>query len=132
MVNSSLLVFLGKGATMKTPFHVTINGRLYPGVLENSKTAKAFAALFPLNLMMSELNGNEKYHYLLSPIAQEEAKVPNLIKAGDLYLFDSSCVVLFYQDITTTYPYIKLGHIKIQAGFAEDLGTKDISVTFGQ
>ena len=38
---------------------------MFTATLANSETGKAFAALLPLTVTMNELNGNEKYHYLV-------------------------------------------------------------------
>ena len=109
---------------------VTIKNKVFETEMDNNATAKAFMALFPLTVEMTELNGNEKYHYLSTPIAQDEPIIPQEIKAGDLMLFGDSCIVLFYQDFSTAYSYIPLGHCKIEGDFAEFLNEANPQVRF--
>lgn len=96
--------------------------------LFDHETARALAAWLPMTLEMSELNGNEKYHYLLGSLPTDE-RVPEKICAGDLMLFGDRCLVLFYRDLTTLYRYTPLGHVDDPAGLAGLLGSGDIRVT---
>lgn len=59
--------------------------------LEDSPSAKAFAALLPLTADMIEMNGNEKY-YDLSSLLPTAASRPGTIRAGDLLLWGSRTV----------------------------------------
>ena len=68
--------------------------------------------MLPLTLDMSELNGNEKYHYL------------------DESLPTSSCVVLFYETFSSSYSYTRLGKIDNPGGLAAALGSGNVSVVF--
>ena len=43
---------------------LNINGSEFEVVLENNATAKALVDMLPMDVEMSELNGNEKYYYL--------------------------------------------------------------------
>ena len=43
---------------------IAVNGTSFAATLEDNEAGRAFAAMLPLTLDMSELNGNEKYHYL--------------------------------------------------------------------
>lgn len=45
-------------------------------------------------------------------------------------LFGSSCVVLFYEDFSTSYAYTPLGAVSDPAGLAEALGAGGVTVTF--
>lgn len=78
---------------------------------------------------MQELNGNEKYVYL-SQSLPSDAHAVSTIHAGDLMLFGSDCVVLFYEDFTTSYRYTKIGSLQDPEGLAEALGTGSVHVTF--
>lgn len=50
----------------------------------------------PLTLQMDELHGNEKYCYTGEPFGSDQS-VPETIEAGDLMVFGSDCLVLFYE-----------------------------------
>jgi hypothetical protein len=125
MVSSS-----GESISMAKHYSATLAGKAYALSLEGSDTAKAFAALLPLTLEMSELNGNEKYHYLDTAIRQDPASVPDGIRAGDLMLFGNSCVVLFYQDFQTSYSYVRLGRLESPEGLANQIGPASVTVAF--
>ena len=78
--------------------------------LEENETAAAFAALLPLHVDMDELNGNELYHYLLSPLRSSPERIGH-VEAGDIMLFGNNCVVIFYQSFDTPYSYTRIGRI---------------------
>ena len=93
-----------------TNITITINDEQYLLNLEDNETAKEFTKLLPQTYTMAELNGNEKYVYLDSPLPMH-SKVPDKINRGDVYLFGDDCLVIFYKSFTTNYSYTKIGHI---------------------
>lgn len=109
---------------------LTINGKTFTAEIEDTETGHAFYDLLPMTLDMSELNGNEKYHYLLSGLPTD-AHYYSTINAGDLMLFGNSCVVLFYGN-AGGYSYSRLGKLSAIAGLSETVGTGSVSVTFSQ
>ena len=78
---------------------------------------------------MIELNGNEKY-VDLSRSLPINASNPGTIQNGDLMLYGSSTLVLFYKRFSTSYSYTKLGRIDDVTGLAAALGTGNITVSF--
>ena len=78
--------------------------------LENNDTTKEFINLLPLQLEMSELNGNEKYAYLDESFPTY-SYAPKKIEKGDVMLFGDNCLVIFYKSFNTNYTYTKLVHI---------------------
>ena len=88
----------------------TINGKEYTISLEDNETAKSFVRLLPLELNMSELNGNEKYIYLDTTLPTNSSN-PKRINVGDVMLYDDNCLVIFYKSFDTSYSYTKIGHI---------------------
>ncbi len=78
---------------------------------------------------MRELNGNEKYFNFSKNLPSAAVRV-NGIQAGDLMLYGSDCLVLFYKSFSTSYSYTSLGRIEESAGLAEALGNGNVSVTF--
>ena len=101
----------------------------YTVTLCNNETAQAFSELLPLQVNMQELNGNEKYVYLDQTLPADPESVGS-IHTGDLMLFGSDCVVLFYKDFSTHCQYTRIGHVDAPDGLAQSLGNGTVSVTF--
>ena len=80
---------------------VKVGGKRFAAKIEDTATGRTFMEKLPLTLDMTELNGNEKYRYgvALPTAAQYFAK----IEAGDLMLYGSNCLVLFYGAATVTF-----------------------------
>lgn len=116
-------------AIMDNKITITAGGMTYAATLDDNTAARQFAAMLPLTLDMDELNGNEKYHYLHTPLAPSPVR-PGTIHAGDLMLYGSSCVVLFYETFQSGYSYTRLGRIENPASLAQALGKDGAEVTF--
>lgn len=108
---------------------IEVNGQTFSATLADNGTARAFAARLPMTLDMRELNGNEKYFYLDEPLPAAAQRVGQ-IRAGDLMLFGSDCVVLFYENFATSYTYTPIGRIDDPAGLADALGSGSAEVFF--
>ena len=107
---------------------IKINGKTFIAEIEDTETGRAFMNLLPMTLDMSELNGNEKYHYLESGLPTD-AQYCSSIKAGDIMLYGNSCVVLFYGN-AGGYSYTRLGKLATTMGLEEAVGRGSVSVTF--
>ena len=114
---------------MERNITVTVNGTSFAATLENNEAGRAFAALLPLTLNMSEMNGNEKYHYLDESLPTESYR-PGTIQTGDLMLYGSSCVVLFYETFSSGYSYTRLGRIDNPEGLAAAVGGGNVTASF--
>jgi hypothetical protein len=113
----------------ETKMNMQIGGKNFTVVLYDNPSAKALSAMLPLTLSMSELNGNEKYFYFQERLPSNPQRVGN-IKSGDLMLYGSDCLVLFYKSFSTSYSYTRLGYIEDISGLAEALGNGRVMVTF--
>lgn len=123
-----------KNATVNETFSkgqlkITVGSSVFTARLFDNATAKAFKEILPLTLHLRELNSNEKYGELPRNLPVNDHK-PNAIKNGDLMLFGSRTLVLFYKDFTTSYPYTPLGKIEDTTGLASALGSGDVTLTF--
>ena len=108
---------------------IKIGDRTFTATLAGNTTAEAFKARLPLTLTMSELNGNEKYRYLAESLPTNPTR-PGTIRAGDIMLYGSSCVVLFYETFSSSYSYSRIGSIDDPQGLAAALGRGSATVTF--
>jgi hypothetical protein len=73
------------------------------------------------------LNGNEKYFDLEGSLPAN-ASNPGTIKSGDLMLYGSGTLVLFYKSFSTSYSYTRIGHIDDTNGLAAALGSGSVVV----
>ncbi|MDE7290186.1 MAG: hypothetical protein K2N71_11920 [Oscillospiraceae bacterium] len=108
---------------------ITVQDKTFSAKLYDNKTAEKFVEMLPLTLDMSELNGNEKYFYLSDDLPAN-SKRPDKINSGDIMLYGSSCLVLFYDSFSTSYSYTPIGHIDDTDGLAKALGKGGVTVTF--
>ena len=112
-----------------TPVVLTVNGETFQATFYKNETADELVKEMPMTLSMKELNGNEKYHYFNEEFPTDE-KVPGKIKAGDIMLYGSDCLVTFYKSHKTSYEYTSVGEIEDAAGFAKAVGSGDVKITF--
>ena len=115
--------------TNTTKLKITIGSSVFTAVLYDNPSATAFKARLPLTLNMTELNGNEKYYDFPSALPTN-ASVGGDIKAGDLMLYGSNVLVLFYKNFNTSYSYTKLGYVDNPTGLAQALGAGNVIVKF--
>lgn len=104
---------------------LNIDGYNYGMVLDNNQAAYDLFSVLPLQLTMNDLNNNEKYAYLSFSL-YEEGNYTGKISKGDVMLYQSNCIVIFYEDTETELYYTKLGHIDN----LNDLGNGSINVIF--
>ena len=108
---------------------ISIGDKIFNAKLENNPSARAFTENLPLEVEMTELNGNEKYFYLDKNLPSNSERVEKIHK-GDLMLFGSNCVVIFYKDFPTSYSYTRLGRIEDTTNLEEVLGAGNVHVKF--
>jgi len=82
-----------------------------------------------MTLPMKDLNSNEKFVQLPADLPNR-ALNPGTIQNGDLMLYGSATLVLFYKTFPTSYSYTKLGRVANPAGLAAALGAGSVTVTF--
>ena len=126
----TLLMLLGISSVAKADsVLMKVGSNFFTATLESNATATAFKALCPTTLSMTELNGNEKYHYLAQSLPTNRTKVGS-IHAGDIMLYGDNCVVVFFETFTTTYQYTPIGHITNPEGLKEALGSGKVTINF--
>ncbi len=113
----------------KVKIKIAGSAQVFTATLSDNNSAKAFKEMMPLTIKLIELNGNEKYGDLQNSLPTNPSN-PKTIKNGDLMLYGSETLVLFYKTFTTSYNYTKLGAVDDASGLASALGPRDIRVTF--
>jgi len=114
---------------MKDNIIIEAGGKTFTATLLDNPATIKFKAMLPLTVRMEELNGNEKYFRLSSDLPVD-ASNPGTIKSGDLMLWGSNTLVLFYETFPTSYSYTKLGRITNPQGLATAVGKGSVNVTF--
>lgn len=107
---------------------VNIGQTTFTATLDRSAAAQAFKARLPLTLRMTDLHRNEKFADLDRSLFVK-ATNPGTIRSGDLLLYGSKTVVLFYETFPTSYRYTRVGRIDTPQGLAQALGTGNVTVT---
>ena len=108
---------------------ITIGANVFTATLYRNESAAAFKDKLPMTIGMKELNGNEKY-FDLSNNLPANASNPGTIQTGDLMLYGSNTLVLFYKTFSTSYNYTPLGRIDNPSALAAALGPGNITVKF--
>lgn len=115
----------------KSRMWMTIGERRFAITLADTEAARALAARLPLTLDMEELNGNEKKKELPQALPTATFQ-PGTIRTGDLLLWGSRTVVVFYKTFDSPYSYTRLGRVDDPAGLAQALGRGDVQVVFSK
>jgi hypothetical protein len=108
---------------------ITAGSIVFAATLCDNETAAAFSALLPLTLNMTDLHANEKYFDLPSALPGEP-RHPGTIDAGDVMLYGSNTLVVFYKTFTTHYSYTPIAKIDDPSRLAAAMGAGNVTVTF--
>ena len=109
--------------------NIKIGSKIFKATLFDNSSAKAFKAMLPVTLNMSELNGNEKF-YDFSNNLPSNASNPATIQNGDIMLYGATTLVLFYKTFPTSYSYTRIGKVDDLSGYAAALGSGNVNVTY--
>jgi hypothetical protein len=115
------------GTTVK----VKVGKKTFNAVFYDNKTSAALLKKLPVSYKMSELNGNEKYKYLKYDLPTDEKHVKK-VKAGDIMLYGSDCLVVFYKSFNTSYDYTRVGRITNTKGLKRALGKGSVKISFSK
>ena len=117
--------------TEKSRMWMTVGEQRFAITLADNAAARTFVTLLPLTLEMSDLNSNEKYASLPGALPANASK-PGTIHAGDLMLYGTDTLVVFYSTFESTYAYTRLGRVDDNASLAQVLGRHAVNVMFSQ
>lgn len=122
-------VITGEADGMQTRINLQIGDRLFTARLLDNPASQVFVAMLPLTMTMIELNRNEKYYNLPGDLSANSERV-GTINSGDLMLYGSNTLVLFYESFNSAYSYTRLGYIEDAFGLANTLGSGNVEITF--
>ena len=101
----------------------------FTATFQDNVTAKAFKSMLPMTVNMREMNGNEKYYDMPSSLPTASSN-PGTICNGDIMLYGSRTLVLFYKTFQSGYSYTKIASVDDPAGLERALGAGNVTVTF--
>jgi hypothetical protein len=113
----------------RNKMRIKVGSETFKATLFDNATASAFKGMLPLALEMEELNGNEKKYDLSSSLPTDSSN-PKTINNGDLMIWGSNTLVLFYKTFPTQYSYTRLGKVDDPSRLETALGPGDVKVTF--
>jgi hypothetical protein len=122
-------VVSGNPNSTSNRMRIKIGSSTFTTTLDDNATATAFKGLLPMTVNMSELNGNEKY-FDLSVNLPTNASNPGTIQSGDVMIYGSNTLVLFYKTFSTSYSYTRLGRINETTGLAAAVGSGSVTITY--
>jgi hypothetical protein len=118
-------------SAVQSPIWMTVNDRRFAITLADTAAAREFVAMLPLSITMPDLNGNEKHARLSRPLATDAIR-PGTIHNGDLMLYGSQTLVLFYQSFTSAYSYTRLGRVDDPRELDKTLGSDVAKIGFSR
>ena len=124
-----LIPGLAAAQTKNSRMWMTVGEHRFSITLADTEAARAFAAMLPLSIDMADLNGNEKHAELPKSLPTNPDR-PCTIRNGDLMLYGSRTLVVFYLTFNSPYAYTRLGRIDEPAQLASVLGQKKLLIQF--
>lgn len=112
---------------MKINIHV--NGSDFTAVLEDNDAAGAFAEILKtddVTIEMRDYAGFEKVGSLDRSLPSNNRQTTT--HSGDIVLYQGDQIVIFYG--SNSWSYTRLGSVEDLSGWAEALGSGDVTVTF--
>jgi len=107
---------------------IKIGNNEFTAIIFENETAKNFISKLPVTINMQELNGNEKYYNFSDKLLNDTPQSPGKINAGDIMLWSTNCIVIFYKTFSTSYKYVKIGQIENITGLENALGKGNIEI----
>ena len=115
--------------TLGSRLRIRIGSKTFIATLLGNPTVTAFKARLPMQISMSELNGNEKLFNFPENLPTSSSN-PKMISSGDLMIYSSNVLVLFYKSFPTSYSYTRLGRMVDTVGLQAAVGSGNVTVTF--
>lgn len=110
---------------------MTVRDKRFAVTLADTAAARDFAAMLPLSINMPDLNNNEKHARLSRPLPTDTIR-PGTIHNGDLMLYGSQTLVVFYQSLTSSYSYTRLGRVNDPSDLEKALGSDAAKIDFSR
>ena len=112
-----------------TKLRIIAGANTFTATLYNNASSTAFQTKLPITINMQELNTNEKF-FDMAVSLPASASNPGTIRTGDIMLYGSNTLVLFYKTFSTSYNYTRLARIDNPSGLTAALGAGAVTVKF--
>lgn len=109
--------------------NVQIGGTTFYATLEKNSAVDAFVEMMqqdPVVINMSDYSRFEKVGSLGQSLPSSNSQITT--QSGDIVLYNGNQIVIFYG--SNSWSYTRIGKIDDLSGWAEVLGTGDVTVTF--
>ena len=116
-----------EGESSDLKINLKIGEKNFTAILYNNGETKSLKEKLPLTITMNEKNGNEKYCYLDNSLPTNAINVGK-INTGDIMLYQSNCLAIFYDTFDTEESYTKIGYIEDVADLREELKGQSVKV----
>ncbi|MDQ0361968.1 cyclophilin-like fold protein [Breznakia pachnodae] len=92
---------------------VEIDSVEFTAKLYDNDATKEFIQLFPLTIVMDDLNNNEKKYDLNIDLSMMDTTRPQKMESGEIMYWSNRTLVVFYESFDNAYGgYIKLGYVE--------------------
>ncbi len=108
---------------------VQIGEHTFTATPEDNVAVDAFVGMMeeaPVVIRMSDYSGFEKVGSLGTSLTSDNSQMTT--QAGDIVLYNSSQIVIFYG--SNSWSYTRIGKIDDLTGWEDALGSGDVTVTF--
>ena len=109
-------------------YYIKINDKEFEFEFKDTEVANQIKSKLPFTVKMTNLNGNEVYYQFSGESFTPNHKAVGTINMGDIYLYQSNYLVLFYKTFTTSYSYTEIGKLKDATGLDTIIGSSDIEI----
>ena len=109
-------------------YYIKIKDSEYQFEFVNSETANQIKSKLPFTITMTNLNGNEVYYFFTGEEFTTNTQSVGTINMGDIYLYQSNCIVLFYKTFSTSYTYTQIGKVINPSGLDTLIGSSNVEV----
>ena len=123
-----IIVLIIKIIIGEDQYYIKLNGKEFEFEFKDTEVANQIKSKLPFTVKMTNLNGNEVYYQFSGESFTTNHKSVGTINIGDIYLYQSNYLVLFYKTFTTSYSYTEIGKLKDATGLDTIIGSSDIEV----
>ena len=123
-----IIVLIIKIIIGEDQYYIKLNGKEFEFEFKDTEVANQIKSKLPFTVKMTNLNGNEVYYQFSGESFTTNHKSVGTINIGDIYLYQSNFLVLFYKTFTTSYSYTEIGKLKDATGLDTIIGSSDIEV----